>query len=100
MTGKKKFKNHKKLPASVQDVMESIDVPQWELSPEEFAHLKKIHGNDPFPLTDTIEEESAQWVSILCVLVLLLLLLLLYTHTTITTTTRYLEMQQVWASNF
>lgn len=32
------------------------------MTPEEFAHLKRIHGNDPFPLCETLNLESEQWV--------------------------------------
>eukprot|EP01034_Spumella_vulgaris_P036058 gene36058-44468_t len=33
-----------------------------DLTPAEFAHLKRVHGGDPFPMTDTLQEESEYWV--------------------------------------
>jgi hypothetical protein len=33
------------------------------ITPEEFAHLKRLHGNgDPFPMTASMQEESENWV--------------------------------------
>ena len=34
----------------------------FDLSPAEFAHLKRVHGGDPFPLTASLREEAEYWV--------------------------------------
>lgn len=34
----------------------------FDLSPAEFAHLKRIHGGDPFPMTSNLLEEAEYWV--------------------------------------
>lgn len=33
-----------------------------DLTPAEFAHLKRIHGGDPFPMTSNTAEEQEYWV--------------------------------------
>lgn len=33
-----------------------------ELTPTEFAHLKRVHGGDPFPMSKNMEEEGEYWV--------------------------------------
>jgi hypothetical protein len=35
---------------------------KYDLTPSEFAQLKRIHGRDPFPMTSTYYEESEYWV--------------------------------------
>ena len=55
-------RRRKRIPASVESAIKSKDQPEWEMTPEEFAHLKRVHGNDPFPLTDSLNMESEQWV--------------------------------------
>eukprot|EP01035_Chromulina_nebulosa_P018510 gene18510-24227_t len=33
-----------------------------DITPSEFEHLKRIHGGDPFPITQSMEEEELYWV--------------------------------------
>jgi len=41
---------------------DSTILNSFDLSPAEFAHLKRIHGGDPFPLTRDLAEEAEYWV--------------------------------------
>jgi hypothetical protein len=60
--GSTRQRHRKRIPASVEGMTKKKDGPKWEMTPEEFAHLKRIHGNDPFPLSDTMNTESELWV--------------------------------------
>lgn len=39
-----------------------VSMGQSDISPAEFAHLKKLHGTDPFPMTHSTAEEAEFWV--------------------------------------
>ena len=38
------------------------DETKYDITPSEFAQLKRIHGRDPFPMTNSYQEETEYWV--------------------------------------
>lgn len=59
--------------------LSELAISKYDITPGEFAHLKRIHGNDPFPMTNTLgvsefciaPNRSAMLILLLCLFVYL-----------------------------